>query len=80
MIKEELDFAEIATMQRRIKELYRQGVTAISENGVHLSNDAFFNSFIKYETNTRNCNDYPFEHSAIYGGVEFFCISETKAP
>ena len=68
--------AELATMQKRFRELYdAYGINGIGDAaGVHINNEAFIATFKDYETSAFNYKDYSEELTATMHGVTFFCI------
>lgn len=71
---------ELAEMHKRFSELYRStglvGFTPGSgmHSGVQLTENAFVNTFAKYDSADRYDEEYPTELYAEHNGVRFFCI------
>jgi hypothetical protein len=67
---------ELAAMQKRFRELYSEyKLCGIGDSeGVHITSDAFIETFKDYETSAFNYRDYSEELTATMHGVTFFCI------
>jgi hypothetical protein len=67
---------ELAAMQKRFRELYSEyKLCGIGDSaGVHLTSEAFLDTFADYETSAVNYKDYSEELTATMHGVTFFCI------
>jgi hypothetical protein len=67
---------ELAAMQKRFRELYSEyKLCGIGDSeGVHITSDAFIETFKDYETSAFNYKDYSEELTATMHGVTFFCI------
>ena len=50
----------------------------IMQPRVHCTEKYFFDTFSEYNTRERSASQYPFEYSADYNGVLFFCIGEKR--
>ena len=68
--------AELATMQKRFRELYgKYRLCGIGDStGVHLTSEAFLDTFADYETSAFSYKDYSEELTATMHGIKFFCI------
>ena len=67
---------ELAAMQKRFRELYSEyKLCGIGDSaGVHLTSEAFLDTFADYETSAFNYKDYSEELTATMHGIKFFCI------
>ena len=67
---------ELSDMQRRFRELYsKYGLCGIGDStGVHLTSEAFLDTFADYETSAFSYKDYSEELTATMHGIKFFCI------
>ena len=67
--------AELATMQKRFRELYGQyGLCGIGDSaGQHLTSEAFLDTFADYKTSDYH-SDYTEKLETTAYGVKFFCI------
>lgn len=69
------EILELVGMQKRYKEFYvKDWILWISENGVHMAEDKFFEVFGDYNQKDRGCDIYPTEYSTTVDGVKFYCI------
>ena len=68
--------AELATMQKRFRELYGQcRLCGIGDStGVHLTSEAFLDTFTDFETFDFKLPGYTEQLETTAYGVKFFCI------
>ena len=67
---------ELAAMQKRFRELYSEyKLCGIGDSeGVHITSDAFIETFKDYETSAFSYEGYSEKLTATMHGVTFFCI------
>ena len=67
---------DLAAMQKRFRELCGEyGLCGIGDStGVHLTSEAFLDTFADYETSAFSYKDYSEELTATMHGIKFFCI------
>ncbi len=67
---------ELAAMQKRFRELYGEyGLCGIGYSaGVHLTSEAFLDTFADYNTSDFNHPDYTEKLETTAYGIKFFCI------
>lgn len=68
--------AELATMQKRLRELYsKYRLCGIGDSaGVHITSEAFLDTFADYNASDFNHPDYTEILTTTVYGATFFCI------
>lgn len=76
------DMDKAIEARSRWRELYFEtGVVSVEgSNGIHLTPEEFFETFSGADITERprDCASYPYEYSAEYKDVRFFCIGDKR--
>lgn len=67
---------DIVAMQKEYARLYPSCLCGVDQNGVHVTEKFFNETFgdMEYIETARYNSAFPYEKSFVYDGVKFYCI------
>ena len=73
------DLDRMIAMKKEHTELYELGMISPAYGIIHVREELLLQIPGEIQTQTRDCEKYPFEHSKIYGNEKFFALSTEES-
>lgn len=67
---------EMVKLKEKYDELFWEGLTGLSADSIHITEELFHNSFDDYIVEERESSNYPYALVAEHNGTKFFCLQE----
>lgn len=65
---------EMIELQEKFRELYCNGLTAVHDDGLHVTEGFFRNNFDDFENIKKDDNKYPYKLETKYKDKKFYCL------
>lgn len=66
---------QIVELQKQVEAVYKNfDYSIVGPHDVHMQDKTFLETFETFAVRERGCEEYPYEVSAVAGGIKFFAI------